>query len=454
MRHRYWLGPLVFSMPAMLFGQIVASSVFNPLDRQNRGVRLSAVRLFGGYYSQGSSLGSDIPITTLPKGMNSDQVIGAVATFSWLRVGERTSVLASYSPSFVARPRNSDYKSVNHQFSFNWSRNVTPLWSISAGGAGVVSDIEQLLFTPTVYGNVAALNTTFDDLAAAVLAGNYTDPELASLLTGAPVVKAPEQSLLFGNRLMTATAYASLSWSQSPRSSVSVTGWVNRIQHLASSGDYTQRIGGSSYVVPRATISTVTLKWGYSLSPRTNISTSLTSNRIYSAQQTGYSVHLAAGRTLSRHWLAQASVGVGFVRSPSETFANSLVVQRLYSVSLGYKARAHTFLGSYDRTLGDNYGLGSDSTRGASAGWNWRPPGSRWVLFSSFQYRHLLNQRFAIPRSWRAGGGIARALSAHVSVSAEYTHVSQQDLARVSGNRQPGADGAILSLSWSPAVYR
>src|SRR3954471_8092004 len=99
MRHRYWLMPLALSIPAVAFGQIQASSVFNPLDPQSRGVRLTAISVFGGYYSQGSSVGADIPVSTLPNGLASGPVIGAIATFSWQRAGEKSSFLATYSPS-------------------------------------------------------------------------------------------------------------------------------------------------------------------------------------------------------------------------------------------------------------------------------------------------------------------------------------------------------------------
>ena len=97
-------------------------------------------------------------------------------------------------------------------------------------------------------------------------------------------------------------------------------------------------------------------------------------------------------------------------------------VQYTSGGSVGYKLRSHTLLGSFDRSVGDSYGLGSASTNTATAGWAWKAPGGSWSLSANYGYQQLNNSALRGGESWRATGGIARALSSHMFISVQYVY--------------------------------
>ena len=134
--------------------------------------------------------------------------------------------------------------------------------------------------------------------------------------------------------------------------------------------------------------------------------------------QGGFSI----GRTMSQHWFVQGQAGAGFMRYTRETVAVPRNVQYTAGGSLGYKVRSHTLLASFTRSLGDSYGTGSSSTDAAMAGWSWKAPGSLWSLSANYGYQRLNGGVEQGNDSWRATGGIARALSQHVFVSLQYAY--------------------------------
>src|SRR5262249_24500109 len=69
---------------------------------------------------------------------------------------------------------------------------------LSADGA--VRNRDYSLFQNERLVPSSALPTNFDDLTAAMQRGDFTNSQLASILTGMPVVGSPAQTIIFGSR--------------------------------------------------------------------------------------------------------------------------------------------------------------------------------------------------------------------------------------------------------------
>jgi hypothetical protein len=440
----------------MLHGQTTALSLFNPIDPSSKGVHLYGVSVFSGYYSGNVPFGTNAVGLNTPSSSGSDTVVGGTATFGWAMPGKNSDLSATYSLSYVGRVRNPDFNTLNHAFSLGWTEKLGRHWSLSVSAGGVVGDLEQLFFTPTVYSNVVSAPASYDDLTAAILAGKYTNAQLASMLTGAPIVESPAQTFMYGGRVLSATLSTALTWSPTGRTSFHASVSGNRLQHLQAPGTSTQTtVAPPNALMPQISAASASLGWSYSLTPRTQIGVDGSTSRAFSRLQRGYasSVNVSFGRTLSRQWFMQANVGAGMLIYSHQAYAAPHSVQPLGSASLGYKTRSHTFLASYNRSLGDRYGLGSGSTSGATGAWNWRRPGTTWSVSSSFGYQELANSTFPSSKSWQANAGLGKALSRHVSMSLQYGYLRFPTSVTLVGANRSGSS-AVLSLTWSPSVYR
>lgn len=156
---------------------------------------------------------------------------------------------------------------------------------------------------------------------------------------------------------------------------------------------------------------------------------------------------------MSRRWFLQATGGAGKLDYSQQVYAAPSAVQHFYGGSLGFKTIAHTFVVSYNRTLGDSYGLGSGTTSAAMGAWNWRPPGSRWSMSASWGYQELNNPTFPNTRSWLVGGGVARALAPHLFMSAQFMYFQLPANVKTAVG-ELSENGVNVGLTWSPSGYR
>ena len=449
---------VVMAAPAAIWGQTTAASFFNPLSPEG-GIHLTGVSVYSGYYSSGGVGGFEMavqnPFLTGPSAMT-----GVAATFGGSKSTEKSTFTWSYSPSyfnlFYGNNQFSNNGSINHSGSISWSRKFGSKWSLNVSLNGLLANLQQLYFNPSVLSGVAALPTTFDDLAAGMLTGKFSDAQLASLLTGAPLQASPQQGYLYGNRLFNVGANVALSWAPTGRTSFSVAATGSRAESANGAGT----VGGTSTgpagsFLPAMTSATLALSWSYSLSPRTHVGVGISSSRTFSALEPGYASNgnVSIGRTMSSRWFLQAQAGVGKLNYSRQTYAAPSALQYLYGGSIGFKTQTHTFLASYNRSLGDGYGLGSGSTSAATGAWNWRHPGSSWSLTAGGGYQELNNLTFSNTRSWMANAGIAKALSPHFSLSAQYMYFQFPADIRAVG-LESSEDGVSVALSWSPSQYR
>jgi hypothetical protein len=439
--------------PLAAWTQTGDASFFNPLSSTRGGLHLYRVNLYAGYFSGGSPFGLDaLPPTGINRNSNDPMAMtGGALSLGWSRSNDRSNVSVIYSPSYIAYPKHSELDAASHSFALNWNRRVGQKWSFNTSITGLVSNLQQSYFAPNALGLAASLPATFEGLAGAMLAGKFTDVQLASALTGAPLRGLPEQTYLFGRRTLSASVLTSASYTPSGRTSFHLSALATRTQRLNSD----QQNTSAQVLIPQTTAGGVTFGWGYEWTSRTHIGIDAGTNRIFSRLQDGYSstANFSIGRTMSPHWFVQGRAGAGRLTYLRRTISAPSNVQYTAGGSIGYKMLAHTLIASYDRSIGDSYGLGAGSTSSSNAGWAWKRPGSMWSASANFGYQQLNGPALlATAESWRASGGIARALNSHLFMSVQYAYFTfPSNLAAMA----MGADsGVTMTLSWTPSQYR
>lgn len=445
---------LLAAIPGVVWGQTEAASDFNPLRAKSGGVSLQGVSVYSGYYAGQPPASFELPLQS--SFLSATGMVGVTATVGATKSDEKTTFSWRYSPSYFRivyseQDRRGD-SSVNHRGAVNWSRKLGNKWTLTASANGLLANLEQLYFNPGVFSTVAAMPLQFDDLAGGMLTGKYTDAQLASALTGASLQASPEQGYLYGTRMLNVAATVGLAWAVSGRTSLSATLTGSRAQHVDGDGAGGTTGASSGLVLPQMTTAGVSVGWAYSLSPRTQIGVDVSSSRTFSRLQRGYASRAAfsIGRTMSRRWFLQARGGAGALTYQQEVYANPRTAQYLYGGSIGYKTMSHTFLVSYDRSLGDAYALGSDSTSTATGAWNWHHPGSEWSISVSGGFQQLHNQIFSNTKSWRATAGVARSLGPNISMTAQYVYFQLPASIQRGGLDVPER-GVSIALTWLPA---
>ena len=428
-----------------------AAGFFNPLSASRDGIHLYGVSVFGDYFSGGIPF--ELPTASMLPTSNTPIVGGGSASLGWSRTRDGSSLAVSYTPSFYVSSDQSVFNYLNGAISLSGNRKLGQKWTVSASVSGQVSSLQQTYFAANAFGLAASLPTTFDSLAGAMLSGTFTDAQLASALTGAAGHLLPEETYLYGQRFGSASAQAGLSYAPTGRSLFRISVSAMRTQHL-SFGQTTD--AGATLTIPQTTSGSVSLGWGYSLSPRTHIGLDASTSRTFSRLLDGYTTQgaFSIGRTMSEHWFVQGRIGAGVATYTRQTVATPSNLPYTAGGSIGYKVRSHTLIASFDRSLADSYGLGSTSTDAAMAGWAWKAPGSLWSLSANYGYQRLNGGIERGNESWRATGGIARALSQHLFISLQYAYfTSPANLAALAA--LTGAENAVMvGLSWSPSQYR
>jgi hypothetical protein len=424
-----------------------------PPTRQ--GLQVRTVSAYEVYYS------NSLPSTGgfLPGGANlpSDVGVGGSTEINWSKFSERSTFSLTYTPSYTARVRYSSLDALNHALLFNTSTRFAPRWDFSFSVSGNYMSQEQALFNSGSLSNVASVPSTFNDLASAVLTNNYAgNPQLGVALTNSPLVESPVRTLLYGSRMFTSSATASLSYSFSPRLSMSFTGGGSRSQHV--SDDQTIATG-NSYLLLDTTSANAGVSLNYSLSPRTQIGASANTSRTVSQQQDAYitTSQFTFGRTLSRRWLTQLHGGIGFTNPVRQltSYKISTTPHPAAGGSLGFKTLSSTILGSFDHTVSDSYGLGASTSNNANAAYRWHRHGTPWSLQGSFGWQRMEGNGIQNTSGWQASAGWDRMLRTGLILSVQYAYLNYSGGFASSGATQSSlyktSQSALrVSIVWTP----
>jgi hypothetical protein len=413
------------------------------------GPQILSISAYGAYYSHGlPETGS--ALQTNSANLPSDVGGGGSIVFGWSKFTERTTFSLSYTPSYAAQVRYSSLDALNHAFSFNASRKLTPRWTLGFSVAANYSSLEESLFAPTQLSNVAAVPSNFSQLSSALLSENFTgNQQLGVALTNSPLVESPIASLLYGQRIFTGSARSTLSYSFSPRLSVTFSGGGGRTQYLSQNRT---SAAGTPALISNTTSGNAGVALTYSFSPVTQLGGTVTTNRVSSSLEDTYTTTSQAtfGRTIGRQWVIQLHGGVGVTNLVGQT-SYVVATKPLPAAggSLAFKTTSHTILGSFDRTVSDPYGLGASTSSTGTATWRWRHPGSFWSLQSSFSWQQLQGNALASTSGWRATAAVNRAFGPHFDMLWQYTYLNY------SGGLQTSvytlSESAVrVSILWTP----
>jgi len=365
----------------------------------------------------------------------------------WRYSGGRTNAFVTYTPSYDASVKYFNGNSVNHYLIFAIARSIAPRWTVTLNGTAMTARWDQLLFAPTVFGSLTQVPATMDDLVSGVLAGKYTNGQLASILTGAPQIESPAATLLYGSRLFNSAARAGVLYDHSARL---VFHWQvdgSRTQHLAPE----QTQDANVFLVPVTTTAGAAVGASYALSPTTFIDFDARSSRVFSRYEDAYISNAVGtfGKVLGRHFIVQMRGGAGMVNSVRETYATKPGPHYLAGATLTYKALSHTFMGSFDRTVTDTYGLTASSANVSSGAWYWHLPGRSWSFSALGRYEMLENALGHNLNGWLANAGITRRLDRYISMRAGYVYGSNSGVYGGVPAKQ-NFQGVQLVFSWNP----
>lgn len=399
------------------------------------GLHLSNVSVFSGFSSNGISNQQNSFID-----VGGDYDFGASATVAFLRNWRRTNLRLNYTPVHRRRARFGEWNSTDHRLSISSGHQLSRRWSIGSAVSAANSGLEAFWFELPVFSQVENPPASFDELFRMVEAGELTDDQFASVLTGAPVVEDEGGQGFDLSRVLNVSASANAAYAYSPRLSFSVSGSISDTRLLEDpligrriSVGGRQNINGLSQASLSGSAS-------YSLDRRTNLNTGYTQSQQLSSvfDNTMRNVYIGFGRRFGRSWNIGANVGVGAVSwgtVPGGALENSLLAGGLNlnnpmrmtwtaGGNIGYRVRAHRFQFSAGRTAGDNFGLGSQSSMNASGGWSWSTRDSVWSAGASASYIKsmagfgLSGDNSILTRS--IGGSLSRRVTSTTAVQTSY----------------------------------
>ena len=412
------------------------------------GFRLNGVSIYSGYSTSALPLGL---AQTAPAGtqeLGGSTIYGASASFGWQPHGRGTNFSVLYSISYGGTVRYPDLNGLSHSLSMSASRQLTRKWSFSLTGAAQDSTMAEFMYQPSALSVLSQLPASFDDLAAAFSIGQFSNTQMASMLTGASMLESPTRGLLLGNRVLSYSASAGLNYAHSSRLSFHFASFSAGGQNLrgGQSG-----IPQENYVLPRSMGMNAGMGLSYALSPRTQVGLNVEENRVINRYQNAYTTNgtVSVGRKMGMRWFLSVNGGGSVTQMTENSYGTPVPRQIIGGGSIGFRTYAQTFVASYDRTSSDSYGFAVGTNTTATGSWNWRRPGSRWTIFASGGQQQMRGTGFASMSGWEASGGISGRLNAHSTLSAQYVYFNSQGNYVGNLNRMI-AHSVRLSLGWNP----
>jgi hypothetical protein len=434
-----------------LCGGVWAQSTFldqlNPFTPHGGGIHLYDISVYSSYNS------APLPFVAFQRpgqpSLGHEIGYGASTGLGWTRLGARSSIALTYTVGYSGRVRYSDWNSLNHSFSLSARWKPAARWETHLSATAAVRNIEHYMFSPTILSQLAAAPATFDELAAAMVAGKYTNDQLASLLTGAPLVESPAQTFLFGDRVLVGGLQAGASYSKSPRMTVHFGAGGSRVQQLDSGLDKTA--ARPPVLLAHATSGNVGMGVSYSLSPRTQIGVDVATHHVFSSLTSTYGTTITAsvGRTMGRRWLVTGHGGGAFVTRVRDAIGPAPPPHYVFGGSLGVKFSRHTFVASHDRSITDVFGLGASYGTTSAGAWHWKAGGG-WAVSTSAGWQQLSGSQFMAVRGTHAMAGASHSLTRMMSIRFGVAYMDNS--VKTAGTPFSGSFySATVALSWRPA---
>jgi len=408
------------------------------------GIRLYGVSAFSGYSTSAYPYG--LGIVPGAAQIGGDVNYGASASIGWQHHRELSNFAVLYSPSYSGEVRYSNLNSLNHSLQLTATRKVGSKWSLSLSGSGQDISLTQFLFSPSPLAVRSQAPLSFDDLAAAFAAGQFTSSQVASMLTGATPPASPAQNLLYGNKVLSYSGEASVVYAYSSRLSFHIRSYASGSQPLRNGSQVT-----GTYLVNHSIGADGGASISYSLSPRTEIGIDVREARQLNRYQSAdlSTATGSIGRKMGMHWFLNLNGGYTNSRE-TKAGAAPPTNQVIGSASLGFKTYQHTLTASYSRSSTDSYGfIGTATTMGSS--WRWSHPGSDWAFSSSVLDEQTRNTGFVSLSGVEVLSGVTRKLTDRSTLSAQYAFLKGSS--NYSGTPTHLTMHSVrLSVGWSPQV--
>lgn len=427
------------------------------------GLRIQTASIFAGFSSnstprqyRGGAYGAG-----LANDLGADYDIGASAVIQYSHVGRHGTVRLDYSPSHVQRSRIPEWSSTDHRLSLQTTRDLTPRLTLNLGGrAGNVGleqfwveapEFRRVNFTPTDPSNALA------ELLDKVQSGEISDDEFAAILTGSPVVDNPGGSQQDLSRILSLSANANLAYAYSRR--LSLTFGASTSSNQIVQGDLEEQLRGNRYI-SNTQSSNAVVGAAYRHSSRTRVSATLSSSLSDStfARSLSHSPTVTLQQSISRHWHYEVGGGVGTIRFLESPFESRLSDNTTWTASGGLKYinGGHAVGLNASKRVGDQLGLGSQSTATASLMWNWQGRSSKpWgatagISFSRADFGGALLREYG---STFYNAGISRRLTPSTSFQSDYYYGDYESpFSGVASNMS--LHRLQMSLVWRPAEPR
>jgi hypothetical protein len=435
-------------------GQNASSNIYDKLTSL-RGFQIYNATAYTGYTSLALPT-TGISLFTSPQTESSDigalgpdETFGITVALGWQYHRTKTDFSAVYRGGYEGMAHHSGVNAFNHSAQFAVSRRLSRKLSVNFSGEMTENTLAQFLFQPARISTVTTVPTSFDDFAASLSLGQFSNSQLASILTGAPVLESPARSLLLGDRVLSNSEELSVTYAYSPRLTVNASAFSAAGQSRISGGADAHL---NDHIMPRSLGGNAGFGFSYLLSRRTEIGFNAGEYLIRNAYQHGHGTNAYAsiGRKMGRQWFARVYAGGSAMQMTYLREGTPRTRQFVGGGTLGIKTFSHRLAGSYDRASSDGFGFAVGTTTTTMASWGWQTPGARWGVFSTFAEEQLRNTGFISISGWRSTGGVSMRIEGQTGMTLEYAH--GHNAGRFTGGNltEFTVDSVRLSFNWTP----
>ena len=360
---------------------------------------------------------------TVPLG--SDIMSGGSVSIGFQRHKRFSNVEFTYQPTYYSLARHSEWSALNHSLNLHAGKKLAERWNANFSLAGSSSNLNGFMFTPPVLAHVAGAPGTFTALTDAVLAGRYNNDQIASIMTGAPLLESPARTMIYGTRVLNGSFSGSLSYTPTARLAV----------HLGVTGSHSQGLHDtqdvdiwSRAIVQRNTTGSANASITYLLTPRSDFGLDATGGRSISPLVDAYNTTIMAsmGRRIGTRWFLKGAGGVAVVTPLRQQAYRSYRIpdgpQPVGHGSFGYRTWRQTFMATVDRNA-DLYGTAAGYTLAVGGAWTWHHPASAWQYTASLRQQRMRGGVVQELDGWLGTVGIQRALNRHSAMQLSYTYL-------------------------------
>ena len=351
------------------------------------GIRLEGVSVFTGYSSNALPGSGFLRIGNLTSGLGSDVDYGGQATFRWSRNRLGTAFGLVYTPRYIARARFPEWNRTDHDVSLSIDTALSPRWDLAFNANAGLYGSEQFFFDPAVFRRVPNPPATLPDLVTGITAGEFSDEEIASILTGAPILDSPGGRDLDLSRTFSASAGVSARYARSSRLSINFGASASRYELL--SGRRTLGSTDERLFFPGASTVGGNSGFSYRVSGRTTLGANVNVSQSFSdlvSRGTYVSERMFWSRRLSQRWSAglQAGHGVSNLSTGGANISsNGAFHTWVAGGNVGYSGGETSLTVSANRNVGDSFGLGARTSTSTGVTWTWHPRGRLWSFDAS-----------------------------------------------------------------------